>query len=127
MFAGDHSDVTGYGFAVGKALWTTEKHFRGQCSDRADARVSHQPARLGPVLGLLLDQAVEIVDGALKLWIQRKQGVALMHVMWGQRQSPKCVLARWSPEGMAAAQTVAERQRLQGLLHARSDANELME
>jgi hypothetical protein len=27
---------------------------------------------------------------------------------------------------MAAAQTVAERQRLQGLLHARSDANELM-
>jgi hypothetical protein len=122
----DHSDVTGYGFAVGEASWVTEKHFGGEGSDGSNAGVSHQPARLWPLLGLCFDLAVEIADRTLNLWIQREQGVALRGGMRSQGQSPKGVLASWGPEGVAAAQAVAERQRLQSLLHPRSDAYELM-
>jgi hypothetical protein len=126
MFAGDHSDVTGYGLTVGEASRITEKDFGGESGDGSDARMSHQPARLWPLLRLFFDLAVEIADRTLKLRIQREQGVTLLGGMRSQRQGPKRVLASWGPEGVPPAQPVAERQRLQSLLYARADAHELM-
>jgi hypothetical protein len=78
MFTRDHSDVTGYGFAVGEAPRITEKHFRGQRGHRSNARMSHQPKRVWSLLHLGFDLAIQMVDRVLKLGIQREQRIALL-------------------------------------------------
>jgi len=125
-FTGDHADVTGDSFPVGEASWITQEDFGGERSDRADAGMSHESARMWSLLSLLLDLMIETVDGMLKLWIQRKQAIALSSGIWGQRQGAESVLASWGPKGAAAAQTVTQGQRLQTELHASSDEYELM-
>jgi hypothetical protein len=86
MFAGNHSDVTGYGFAASEASRITVEHFGGNGGDRSDIRMSHQSARRWALLRLLLDLAVEIVNRALQLWIQHEQCVALVRRMRSQGQ-----------------------------------------
>jgi len=123
---GDHADVTGDSFPVGEASWITEEDFSGERSDRANAGMSHESARVWSLLSLLLDLMIETVDEMLKLWVQRKQAIALSSGIWGQRQGAESVLASWGPKGAAATQTVTQGQRLQAELHASLDAYELM-
>src|SRR5215813_7548151 len=126
MFTGDHSDVTGDCFTIGETAWISEKHFGGQRGNRSYARMSHQPKREWSLFSLSLDLAVQMVNGVLKLRIQRQQRIALVGGIWSQGQSTKAVLASWGPERAAATQPVTERQRLQAELYAGSDAHELM-
>jgi hypothetical protein len=72
------------------------------------------------------DLAVQIVDRTLQLWILRQQGVALLTGMCRQRYRPQCVLASAGPQGVAPAQSVTERQRLQAQLYAGADAHKLI-
>ena len=126
IFLGYYSDVTGHGFPIGEAPRIAKKYFGGQRSDRSHARMRHQPSRLRTLLRFSRDLTVQVVDWSLQLGIQRQQRVSLLTGMGSQRQRPQGVLAYAGPQGVAPAQSVTERQRLQAQLYAGTDAHKLI-
>jgi len=76
VFARDHADVAGHGFAIRKAARVAQKYLGRQRRHRAYARMCQQAERLWSLLGLFFHLPVQLLDPFLQLVVQAQQLVS---------------------------------------------------
>src|SRR5712692_1180391 len=112
MFAGDHPDVAGHRFPIGKPRRITQEDFGSQRCNRPDTWMRHQPLRLWSLPSQLIHPSIEFVDLFLQLSVQRQQCCSSLAGIRSEWQRFDGVLACLAPEGGSMPQTVIERDGL---------------
>jgi len=72
--------------AAGEAIGRPDDQHEGQCCNRSDTGMSHQPQDLGPFVCLLLDGRGELSNGPVQSIHQFQQVLAAAGGPWSQQQ-----------------------------------------